>query len=77
MLKYAHPDIAFVVCVLGRYLSDFRLRYWRVTKKVMRYFQGTKDLMLTYQLTNTLDIAGFSDIDYACYVDDPLQDTFS
>ena len=28
-----HPDIAFVVGVLGRYLSDLGQSYWKVTKK--------------------------------------------
>ena len=65
-----HPDIAFAVGVLRKYLSDLGLSHWRATKKVMRYFQATKDLMLTYRQTNTLDIVGFSDVDYAGCVDD-------
>ena len=36
----------------------------------MRCLQGTKDLVLTYRRTNTLDIVGFSDADYAGCVDD-------
>ena len=43
------PDIAFGVGVLHMYLSDLGLSHWRVAKKVMIYFQGTKDLMLTNQ----------------------------
>ena len=31
------PDIAFVVNVLGRYLSDPGQSHWKVTKKVLRY----------------------------------------
>ena len=49
-----HPDIAFVVDVLGRYLSDPGQSHWKVAKKVLRYLQGTKDLMLTYRHTDTL-----------------------
>ena len=30
-------DIAFVVGVLGRYLSDPGLSHWKIIKKVMRY----------------------------------------
>ena len=63
-------DIAFVVGVLGRYLSDPGLSHWKAAKKVMRYLQGTKDHMLTYRRTNTLDIVGFSDADYAGCMDD-------
>ena len=41
-------DIAFVVGVLGKYLSDPGQSHWKVAKKVLMYLQGTKDFMLTY-----------------------------
>ena len=41
-----------------------------MTKKVLRYLHGAKDLMLTYWRTKTLEVVGFSDSDYASYVDD-------
>ena len=41
-----------------------------MTKKVLRYLQGTKDLMLTYRRTGTLEVVGFSDSNYVGYVDD-------
>ena len=41
-----------------------------MAKKVLRYLQGTKDLMLTYRCTNTFETVGFSDSDYVGYVDD-------
>ena len=65
-----HPYIAFFVGVLGRYLSDPSQSHCKMVKKVFRYLQGTKDLMLTYRCTNTLEVVGFSDSDYASYVDD-------
>ena len=42
---------------------------WKATKKVLRYLQGTKDLMLTYRHIDTLEVVSFSDYDYT-YVDD-------
>ena len=62
-------DIAFVVGVLGRYLSDPGQNHWKAAKKVLRYLQGTKDLMLTYRHIDTLRVVGFSDSDYATCVD--------
>ena len=47
-------DIAFVVGVLGRYFSDPGQSHWKAAKKVLRYLQGIKDLMLTYKHTDTL-----------------------
>ena len=57
-------DIAFIVGMLGRYLSDPSQSHWKVAQKVLRYLQGTKDLMLTYQRTDTLEVVGFSDSDH-------------
>ena len=33
-------------------------------KKVFRHLQGTKDHMLTYQRTNSLDVVGYNDMDF-------------
>ena len=63
-------DIAFVVGMLGKYLSDPSQTHWKAAKKVLRYLQGTKDLILTYQHTNTLEVVGFSDSDYTGCVND-------
>ncbi|RVW62328.1 Retrovirus-related Pol polyprotein from transposon TNT 1-94 [Vitis vinifera] len=70
-----HPDIAFVVGMLGRYLSNPRSQHWKAAKKVLRYLQGTKDLMLTYQRTNLLDVVGFCDADFAGCIDDKKSTT--
>ena len=64
------PNIAFVVGVLDRYLSDPGQSHWKEAKKVLKYLQGIKDLMLTYWRTNTLEVVGFSGSNYARYMDD-------
>ncbi|KAL6322358.1 hypothetical protein AAG906_007911 [Vitis piasezkii] len=69
------PDIAFVVGMLGRYLSNPESQHWKATKKVLRYLQGTKDLMLTYQRTSLLDVVGFCDADFAGCIDDKKSTT--
>ena len=56
--------------MLSRYLSDSDQSHLKSAKKVLRYLQGAKDLMLTYRRTDTLRVVGFSDSDYASYVDD-------
>ena len=63
------PDNAFVIGLLGRYLSDPSQSHWKAAKKVLRCLQGTKDLM-TYRHTDTLEVVIFSDSDYASCVDD-------
>ena len=64
------PNIVFVMGMLGRYLSNPRSQHWKAAKKVLRYLQGTKDLMLTYRRTSLLDVVGFCDADFASCIDD-------
>ncbi|KAK0589794.1 hypothetical protein LWI29_018597 [Acer saccharum] len=58
-------DIAYIVGMLGRYLSNPGMDHWKVAKRVMRYLQRTKDHMLTYRRSDQLEIIGYSDSDYA------------
>ena len=58
-------DIAFIVGVLGRYLSDPGVQHWKAAKRVMRYLRRTKDYMLTYRKSESLEVVGFSDSDFA------------
>ena len=58
------PDIAYIVGMLGRYLSDPGLDHWKAAKRVMRYLQRTKDFMLTYRKSYQFEIIGHSDSDF-------------
>ena len=54
------PDIAYIVGLLGRYLSNHGKDHWIATKRVMRYLQRTN-----YRKTDQLEIIGYSDSDFA------------
>ncbi|XP_050229335.2 beta-galactosidase 15-like [Mercurialis annua] len=60
-----HPDLAFIVGMLGRYQSNPGREHWVAAKRVFRYLQNTKDYMLTYAKSDKLEIIGFSDSDFA------------
>ncbi|WKA07370.1 hypothetical protein VitviT2T_025208 [Vitis vinifera] len=64
------PDIAFIVNVLGRYLSNPGRDHWVDAKKVMRYLQRTKDFMLVYRRVDNLEVVGYSDSDFGGCSDD-------
>ncbi|KAL6506088.1 hypothetical protein OROHE_022617 [Orobanche hederae] len=49
------PDIAYIVEILGRYLSNPGMNHWIAAKRVMRYLQRTKDYMLTYRKSDNLE----------------------
>ena len=57
-------DIVYIVRMLGTYLSNPGMDYWKIAKKVMRYLQRTKAYMLTYRGLDQLDIIGYSDFDF-------------
>ena len=59
-----HPDIVYIVGMLGRYLSNLGKDHWIVAMQVMRYLQRTKDYMLTYRKSDQLEIIGYSDSDF-------------
>jgi hypothetical protein len=73
-LQYAqictHHDLAFITGVLGRHQANPGIEHWKMVKKVLRYVQGTKDFMLTYRRSDSLEIKGYSDADYAGDKDD-------
>jgi hypothetical protein len=54
------PDIAFITGVLGRYQENRGIEHWKMVKKALCYAQGTKDLMLTYRKSDSLEIRGYS-----------------
>ena len=62
------PDIT--LGVFDRFMSNPRLIHYQAVKKVFRYLQGTKDHMLTYRCTNSLNVVGYSDADFKGCVDD-------
>jgi hypothetical protein len=55
-------DIAYIVGILRRYLSDPGLNCWTAANKVLRYLNGTKDFILTYRRSNMIDAVGYSDL---------------
>jgi hypothetical protein len=66
---YTRPDLAFVTGMLGRYQKSSGISHWNEIKKDLRYIQGTKGPMLTYERSDSLEIVGYSDSDFAGYLD--------
>ena len=68
-LQYAQvcmrPDLVFVTGLLGRFQRNSETEHWKLVKKVLRYLQGTKGLMMTYRRSDSFHIVGYSDSDDA------------
>jgi hypothetical protein len=55
------PNLVFVTRMLSRYQKNLGKPHWDGVKKVLRYLQDTKGLMLTYKKSDTpLEIVGYS-----------------
>ena len=59
------PDLAFVIGFYLQIPEQFWNRTLKLVKKVLRYLQGTKSLMMTYRRSDSLHIVRYSDSDYA------------
>jgi hypothetical protein len=55
--------------MLDRYQKNLDTSYWNGIKKVLRYIQGTKGHMLTYERSYSIEIVGYSDLDFAGCLD--------
>jgi hypothetical protein len=68
-----HPDLAFVTGILGRFQKNLGISHWNEIKKTLRYIQGTKGLMLTYERSVSLEIVGYSDSDFMGCLDTDIS----
>jgi hypothetical protein len=68
-----HPDLAFVTRMLGRYQKNLGISHWNGIKKALRYIQDTKGIILTYERSDSLEIVGYSDSDFAGCLDTDKQ----
>ena len=73
---YIHPDISFIVGVLGRYLSNPDMDHWIAVKRVMRCLKRTNDYMLIYRRSENLEIIRYSDSDFMAYGCETLSLSF-
>ena len=59
------PDIAYAVGRLASFLDCYRPEHWEAAIRVLRYLEGTRSLCLVLGGSNTLQLLGYSDSDYA------------
>ena len=52
-------DINFIVVMLGKYQSNLEIDHQKTTNKILRYFQRTKNYIVTYKKSNELEVIGY------------------
>ncbi|XP_022857366.1 uncharacterized protein LOC111378405 [Olea europaea var. sylvestris] len=69
-LTATRPDIAFSVGVCARFQADPKESHLSSVRRIIRYISGTVDLGIFYSRNFNLDLAGYSDADWAGNADD-------
>uniref|UniRef100_A0AAV1TN90 Reverse transcriptase Ty1/copia-type domain-containing protein n=1 Tax=Peronospora matthiolae TaxID=2874970 RepID=A0AAV1TN90_9STRA len=60
-----HPDIAFAVTYVSRFMENPQEEHWVAVKHIFRYLQGTKMHGICYKPNAKIDFRGYSDADWA------------
>ncbi|XP_022860417.1 uncharacterized protein LOC111380966 [Olea europaea var. sylvestris] len=69
-LTATRPDIAFSVGMCARFQADPKESHLSLIIRIIRYVSGTVDLGIFYSRDSNLDLAGYSDADWARNADD-------
>ncbi len=59
------PDIAFAVSKLAQFTNNPTSQHWIGIKRIMRYLKGTKDVGITFNGLNDVDLVEHTDSDWA------------
>ena len=63
------PDLAYVVGVVTRYMSNLGRKHWEAVKHVLRYLRRTKDARQTFGSNNSIEVDGYINSDYSWNTD--------
>jgi hypothetical protein len=71
-LLATRPDLAYVVCLVARFMDRPTEMHFAAVKRILRYVKGTLDYGILYRhVTNgNLKLLGWSDSDYIGDLDD-------
>ena len=69
-LTASRPDIALSVGICARYQSDPKESHLIAVKRIIRYVASTLNLSLWYPYETSVQLAGYSDADWAGNLDD-------
>ncbi|XP_031288187.1 uncharacterized protein LOC116146890 [Pistacia vera] len=74
-LTLTRPDLSFVVNKLSQFLKAPTVNHWQACKRILRYVQGTIHHGLTFTKSDTLQLEGYADADWAGNVSDRKSTT--
>lgn len=72
-LSVTRPDIAFVVCLLSKFMTDPKSSHMAAAKRVLKYVKGTTNLGVFYKKSAENfedDLKVYTDNDYTDNIED-------
>ncbi|XP_070029944.1 secreted RxLR effector protein 161-like [Nicotiana sylvestris] len=69
-LTTSRPNIIFSVGLCARFQSNPKESHLKAAKRILRYLKGTQDLVLSYPTSDSFNLIGYVDADYAGYLVD-------
>lgn len=64
------PDICYSVHTLSRYNAAPTMEHWKAIKRILRYLQCTKNIVLFYNSDINGEITGYCDSDWASCIEE-------
>ena len=64
-LTHSRPDICYAMNFISRYMQQPHYLHWKVAKRILQYIQGTKTYGIHYAADFELELAGYTDFDWA------------
>ena len=69
-LTHTRTYLSYVVSVVARHMHQPHELHWKAAKRILQYVQGTNKFRVHYIASSSLQLAGFSDSDWA---GDPIE----
>jgi hypothetical protein len=65
LVEMTRPDLTFAVHQLSCYTHNPGVKHWKAAKQVVKYLKGTETTGVRYTRTNSFELVGFCDADFA------------
>ena len=69
-LVNTRPDINFAINSLSQFMVGPQRVHWTAAKHILRYIIGTMEYGLVYECRRSVQLAGFTNVDWAGCVED-------
>jgi hypothetical protein len=69
-LTATRPDIMYAARLVSRFMESPKDSHWKMAKRILRYVVGTLNFGLWYTKSNSNQLSGYTDSDFAGSLDD-------